>query len=197
TVPRAAILPWDEARWIHDEFYWGARLLREVYGREPRYAPDAPGVVTNEELLLVPDVLPMLVRLGVTRFGLVTGRNGPEVAWVLRRLNEGSGLRDGDPSSGVSWFESAHGRSPFRGIVSSDVYAKPDPRALAHAIRAVEARGAVYVGDTADDLAVVLRYRQELQLQDTSLPPVLAVMIAEGPTADVYRERGAAMQLPP
>lgn len=195
TVPASAIPPWDEARWIHDEFYWGATLLREVYGREPRYAPDAPGVVTNEELLLVPDVLPALVRMGITRFGLITGRNGPEVAWVLRHLTEGSGLREDDPGSVVGWFESAHGRSPFRGIVPSDVFSKPDPRALAHAVTTVEARGAVYVGDTADDLAVVLRYRGELQPQDASLPPVLAVMIAEGPTADVYRERGADILL--
>ncbi len=137
TVPESAILPWDEARWIHDEFYWGAKLLHEVYGREPKYAPDTPGVVTNEELLLVPDVLPALVRLGLTRFGLVTGRNGPEVAWVLRRLNEGTGLREDDVESSVGWFESEHGRSPFRGIVSSDIYAKPDPRALAHAVRTV------------------------------------------------------------
>ncbi|HEV8190803.1 MAG TPA: HAD family hydrolase [Ktedonobacterales bacterium] len=194
-VPESAIPPWDEARWIHDEFYWGAKLLREVYGREPRYAPDAPGVVVNEELLLAPNVLPALVRMGITRFGLITGRNGAEVAWVLRRLNEGSGLSEDDPTSEVGWFESTHGGSPFRGIVPSDVFTKPDPRALAHAVMSVEARGAVYVGDTADDLAVVLRYRSELRPQDTSLPPVLAVMIAEGPTADVYRERGADILL--
>jgi phosphoglycolate phosphatase-like HAD superfamily hydrolase len=194
-LPASAIPPWDQARWVHDEFYWGAKLLREVYGREPAYAPDAPGVVTNEELLLVPNVLPALVRLGITRFGLITGRNGPEVAWVLRRLIEGSGLREDDPESVVGWFESPHGRSPFRGIVPSDVFTKPDPRALAHAVAMVEARGAVYVGDTADDLAVVLRYRKALQPRDASLPPVLAVMIAEGPTADLYRERGADILL--
>jgi phosphoglycolate phosphatase-like HAD superfamily hydrolase len=190
TVPASAILPWDEARWVHDEFYWGASLLREVYAREPVYAPDAPGLVVNEVLLLAPDMLPTLVSMGITRFGLITGRNGPEVAWVLQRLTEGSGLSEDDPAD-VVWFESPHGRSPFRGIVPSDVYAKPDPRALAHAVKVVEARGAVYVGDTADDLAVVLRYRQELRPHDASLPPVLAVMIAEGSTADLYRERGA------
>ncbi len=194
-VPASAILPWDEARLIHDEFYWGANLLPQVYERESKYAPDAPGVVMNEELLLVPEVLPALVKMGITRFGLVTGRNGPEVAWVLRRLNEGTGLHEDDPDSEVGWFESLHGGSPFRGIVSADVFVKPDPRALAHGITNVQAHGAVYVGDTADDLAVVVRYRSELQAQDASLPPVLAVMIAEGTTADVYRERGADILL--
>ena len=75
------------------------------------------------------------------------------------------------------------------------MFVKPDPRALAHAVITVETHGAVYVGDTADDLAVVLRYRSELQSQDASLPPVLAIMIAEGATADVYRERGTDILL--
>ena len=191
TLPVTAIPDDDTARWAHDEFYWGAALAREQYGHEPRFAPDAPGFVHNEELLLDEGLLPALAARGIARFGLITGRVGAEVGWAVRRIADRCGLIEGAAPDGWEWHESEHGRSPFRSIVPATVYAKPDPRALVVAVRALDARAGLFVGDSADDLDLVLRYAGESRRDDPALPPVLAVMIATGEAAETYRERGA------
>lgn len=203
TVPASALPPAEVARWAHDEHYWGATLVNEHYSHAPVYAPKAPGLVHNEIPLLGPMTLPALVAAGLTRFGLITGRVGPEVRWVLHQLAHGCGLEEGAPPHGTTWYDSNFGRSPFAVVLSGESYTKPDPAALVAALRvlaaAAPARGpvsaAIYVGDTADDLDLVLRYRAEAQSHDVSLPPVLAVMVASGPEAEYYRERGADILL--
>jgi HAD superfamily phosphatase len=186
TFPASAIPAADVARWAEDEFYWGATLIQRHYGHTPRYAPEAAGFVHNEALLLPQDLLPTLLRAGVARLGLITGRVGPEVGWAISRLVAGSGLAvDG------AWRDGPGGPSPFAVIVSGEAYAKPDPAALAHAVRATGARGALFIGDTADDLDLVLRYRAELLPHDASLPPCVAVVIASREEAPIFAARGA------
>ncbi|MGZ3581176.1 MAG: HAD family hydrolase [Ktedonobacterales bacterium] len=196
TFPASAIPDDDMARWAHDEFYWGADLIRELFAREPQFAPEAEGFVHNEELLLGTEVLPALVAQGITKQGLITGRLGPEVGWAVTRLAGGCGLVEGVPPDGIPWYESEHGRSPFGCIVPSTTYAKPNPQALLHALARLESRAAFYVGDTADDLDLVLRYRREMHVRDASLPPVLAVVIASDDEARTYQERGADLIIP-
>jgi phosphoglycolate phosphatase-like HAD superfamily hydrolase len=71
------------------------------------------------------------------------------------------------------------------------MYVKPDPQALIYALETLNSRAAVYVGDTADDLDLVLRYRQNSQRTGETAVPVLAVCSAHAPEALVYQERGA------
>lgn len=190
TVPASAIPDDEVARWAHDEFYWGAALVRDIYDHTPQYAPEAEGFVHNEELLLDETLLPGLRRRGVTHLGLITGRVGPEVGRAVQTIVGGCGVVEGATGSGPVWFESEHGRSPFGCIVPATIFAKPDPRALENALEALGSRAAVYVGDTADDLDLVLRYRRESRADRPELPPVLAVAIASGRDAEEYRRRG-------
>jgi phosphoglycolate phosphatase-like HAD superfamily hydrolase len=195
TIPASAIPSAEVARWAEDEYYWGAALVRQHYGHEPIFATDAPGLVHGETMLLQPDLLPALIAAGISRFGLITGRVGPEITWVLSRLCEVSGLIEGAPPECASWADDGFGRSPFGVIVHGEMHQKPDPAALAHALRALGALGAIYVGDTRDDLHLVLRYRSQIAAFDPTLPPVLAVSIAEGDDATAYRDGGADIVL--
>jgi phosphoglycolate phosphatase-like HAD superfamily hydrolase len=195
TFPASAIPPADVARWAEDEFYWGAELIREHYGHIPQYAPEAAGFVRNEAVLLPAGLVQGLAVAGISHLGLITGRVGPEVGWAVRRLVAASGLDAAAPSP-FGWFGGPPVASPFGVIVSGERFTKPDPQALAYAVRAVGAAGGVYVGDTADDLDLVLRYRAELQLGDATLPPFLAAVVASGPEADVYAARGADIVIP-
>lgn len=185
TFPASAIPADDVARWAHDEFYWGAKLVDELYGHKPQYAPAATGFVHNEEMLIESDLLPALKQSGITRFGLITGRYGAEVTWALRKLSSVPGY------DALEQFESDFGLSPFKSIVPAMIYTKPDPRALRVAIEETGARGAFYVGDTADDLDLVLRYRAELAGTWHGAPPVLAIQVACGEDALTYQRRGA------
>ncbi|HEX6818883.1 MAG TPA: HAD family hydrolase [Ktedonobacterales bacterium] len=195
TVPASAIPDDQAARWAHDEFYWGASLVRELYGHEPVLAPEAEGFVHNEELLLREETLPALRHMGIAHFGLITGRVGPEVDWALRRLAASCGLPEGEPPDGATWYADTHGRSPFACVVPATIFAKPDPRALTHAIQAIGTSAGLYVGDTADDLDLVLRYQRERRAADLTLPPILAVAIAHGLEAETYAARGADLVL--
>ncbi|HZC05183.1 MAG TPA: HAD family hydrolase [Ktedonobacterales bacterium] len=182
-APASAIPDWDDARWTHDEFYWGAAMLRDLHGRAPRYTPDAPGLRQFERLLLTPETLTSLAALGLEKYGLITGRVSPEVEWALRML-----APDGEAAAVVG----AHGpeaHPPFGVIVPASLYTKPDPLALAHALRMLDARAAIYAGDTSDDLDLVLRYRAE-RLGDGA-PSTLAVSVASGAAVETFRQRGA------
>jgi phosphoglycolate phosphatase-like HAD superfamily hydrolase len=181
-MPTSTIPDPDVARWAHDEYYWGAALVRELYGHEPVYAPDAPGFVHNERLLLDAATVRALIEQGITRYGLVTGRWGPEVIWAARVIAEA--WRE---EQGALRYESAHGTTPFGAIIPSEEYVKPDPAALVAAMERLRSHGALYVGDTADDLDLVLRYRREVERP----LPTLAVCVAEGDTAAIFQARGA------
>ncbi len=170
---------------IHDEFYWGAALLRELVGRAPRYVLDAPGLVRNEEVLMPATLLETLAAQGIRRYALITGRVGAEVVWAVRMLQQHL------PSTSAQ-FPSAWGPSSFEHIVPGERIAKPDPAALALVTAHVQPRAGLYVGDTADDLGLVLNYRSAYGAEQ---PPFLAVMIASGPEAEIYRERGADLIL--
>jgi phosphoglycolate phosphatase-like HAD superfamily hydrolase len=149
--------------------------------------------VHNEKLLCTADLFSQLAQAGIDKFGLITGRAGAEVNWAVDRL--GAAAMDGHPDALVC-YESIFGRSPFGAIVSADMYVKPDPQALIYALETLGSRAAVYVGDTADDLDLVLRYRQNSKLTGKVAVPVLAVCIAQGEEALVYQERGADIVIP-
>ncbi|MEO7001388.1 MAG: hypothetical protein ABI068_06280 [Ktedonobacterales bacterium] len=225
TVPASAIPDLGVARWAHDECYWGADLVRDLYGHTPLYAPAAPGVVQNERMLLEPALLPALRVQGIRHFGVITGRIPPEVAYVLRRLTAASGLLEdelvsasdvqveriidvaGGAVGGVDAMAPppAFGRSPFSLILTGVHYSKPNPLALAHALRDLNAWAALYSGDTTDDLDLVLRYRaMEVNTANTTKTasigawgiPTLAVMVASDATAPTFEQRGADVILP-
>lgn len=189
TVPASALPDWDEARWVHDEFYWGAAMVRRLYGREPQFAPGAAGFASAEESLLAPETLPALAALGVTRYGVITGRISPEVEQALRIIA---------PAGEVAATAGPHGvasHPPFSVIVPASLHTKPDPQALVYALETLGSRAAVYSGDTGDDLTLTLRYRAEVLPHRPDLPAVLAVAIGDAAAADLFRARGADITL--
>lgn len=179
-TPASAQPTYELAQTVHDEFYWGAALLRELVHREPRYVLDAPGLVRNEEMLIPSTLLNQLADQGIRRSALITGRVGAEVTWAVRLLDQ--------TLNGSARFPSKWGPTPFERIVPGEEVAKPDPAALTLVARQLQTRAGFYVGDTADDLALVLNYRASAE---GTQPLFLAIMIASGPEADIYRQRGA------
>jgi HAD superfamily phosphatase len=155
---------------IYHEFYWGAAQFTKHFGHAPRYLPDAPGFVHREEMLFPPDLPARLREAGIEHLGMITGRVGPEVESALERMEAYSGQR---------WWDV---------VIPADVCPKPDPRALRLAIEAVGARGGLYVGDTADDLDLVLRYRAEKREDE---PEILAAMVVFEGEGRMYQQRGA------
>lgn len=171
-VPASALPDYTLIGEIYRELYWGATELRKRYGSAARYLPDFPGYVHNEVPLCPADFFARLRQMGIRHQGIITGRVGPEVDFALEMLEALSGER---------WWEV---------VVPADLAPKPDPRALRLALAALSdpVRAALYVGDTGDDLDLVLKYRATRQEGE---PPVLAVSLVYPEEVALYQQRGA------
>jgi len=155
---------------LYHEIYWGADEFTKRYGRAPRYLPNATGFVHREEILIPADLPIRLREAGIRHMGMITGRVGPEVDSALERLEAYSGER---------WWEV---------VISADICPKPDPRALRLAIESVGAEGGLYIGDTADDLDLILHYRTSKKRNE---PDMLAAMLVFEDEVATYQKRGA------
>jgi HAD superfamily phosphatase len=169
-TPATALPDYNLIGNLYHEIYWGAAEYTKRYGRTPRYLPDAPGFVHREEILIPADLPGRLREAGIRHMGMITGRVGPEVDSALERLEAYSGER---------WWEV---------VISADICPKPNPRALRLAIEAVGAAGGLYIGDTADDLDLVLHYRA---IKKENEPGMLAAMLVFEDEVATYKGRGA------
>ena len=173
-TPATAQLPYDIIGDIYHEYYWGASEYRRWFGHSPRYLPDCPGFVNNEQMLFPPDFFMRLRKTGIRHMGMITGRVGPEVDSALERMEAYCGER---------WWDV---------VIPADICPKPDPRAIRLAIEGMGAGvgGGMFIGDTGDDLDVVLNYRATKQEDE---PDMLAVMLAYQDEVALYQQRGADM----
>jgi HAD superfamily phosphatase len=171
-MPASAQLDYAVIGDIYHEFYWGADEIKKRYGYTPHYLPDFPGFVHNEEMNFPPDFFAKLRAAGIRHMGMITGRVGPEVEIALEMMEAHTGTR---------WWDV---------VISADICPKPDPRALQLAIAGIkgEVGGGLYIGDTGDDLDLVLNYQA---IKKTSEPDMLAAMLIHKHEVAIYRERGA------
>jgi phosphoglycolate phosphatase-like HAD superfamily hydrolase len=125
-------------------------------------------------MLFPPDFFMRLRKTGIRHMGMVTGRVGPEVDSALERIEAYCGER---------WWDV---------VIPADICPKPDPRAIRLAIESMGAGvgGGMYIGDTGDDLDVVLNYRATKQENE---PEILAVMLVHEDEVALYQQRGADM----
>src|SRR5258708_27600691 len=75
-------------------------------------------------------------------------------------------------------------------VITADICPKPDPRALQLAIARIkgEVGGGLYIGDTGDDLDLVLNYQA---IKKASEPDMLVAMLVLKHEVAIYQERGA------
>ncbi len=172
TFPISAIPDYVMIGELYRELYWGADELAKRYHIRARFLPEFRGFIHNEEMFCTPDFFARLRGLGIRHMGIITGRVGPEVDIALEMIEAHCGER---------WWEV---------VVPADVMPKPDPRALELAVAGLAGPcgGALYVGDTGDDLDVVLNYRAQ---RVASAPSILAVALVYPHEQTLYQQRGA------
>jgi phosphoglycolate phosphatase-like HAD superfamily hydrolase len=160
-------------REVFDEFYWGAERYRRTFGRPPAHV-SVSGYIRMERPLVSRDFFERLRRSGITKIGIATGRHEHEMPEPVEEL----GLA---------------GIVPDEAIVTSDEVRKPDPRVLQRAVDALGSEAGLFVGDTKDDLEMVLRWRKNGANETT---PFWAVMVApEKKEQEFYKEAGADVLL--
>ena len=172
-VPSDALPDYKEVRAVGEQLYWGPEGP-ELTSSPHLNAENTTGFCKEEQPLVTPKLFEELRRLGVSTFGIFTGRNRIETKHALRVLG----------------YEL---NSPFEVSLTSEEFLKPDPAALVHIARVLGTVRGIYVGDTRDDLQLVHAYAG---LEPKYPAEFISVMIADGSDADFYRSEGADLVLP-
>ncbi len=121
---------------LAQEAYGGTTACRRLYGFEP-VTLCQPGRWRAEVSLLSPE----MARIVASRAGIVTGRSAAEMALAFELLG---------------W------RLPDEQVAVSDnpAFDKPNPAKLAAILNRMQSRKALFVGDTRDDLELVMNIQQ-------------------------------------
>ncbi len=126
----------------YDAHYWGAELYPRIYDSQPVVA-HMPGFAHDERAFVAPDFFVRLRQAGVRQIGIITGRN----------RNEMRTTRAGLDFAGLLVEEA---------VFTDELGHKPDPALLEQAVATLQTSRALMVGDSLDDLRLVLNYRQRL-----------------------------------
>ena len=149
------------------EHYWGADQFQRAFSQAPAHY-HGPGYVRLEKSLVSEAYWDQLRAAGVQQLGLITGRNTVELHSALKTLN-------------------LERSNPFTFMLDSTQLRKPDPQALAVMLDTLAPSGALYIGDTGDDLKLVLNYRQYRPRG----VPCLAAIVAKAGQRELFQEAGA------
>lgn len=135
-VPSKALPDYAVVQAVFNEYYWGTDLVEARTGRPAHYLMEHRGYVWREAALIPQDFIARLRLVGVQRCAVLTGRNGVEAAMGLQML----ALEPG-----------------FDAVVTAEHGAKPDPGVIIPLLERLGSSHSIYVGDTRDDLELVLR----------------------------------------
>ncbi len=156
---------WEEIRGVFEELYNGTAAAVDRYGTTPRLHVTR-GLAENEPVLVRPTLFSALATLGIAKIGVVTGRNAADWEQVRHRLALPATVA----------------------VVTSDDGQKPDPLLLLRVVAALDARGALAVGDTLDDLRMAKAY---LRTPHAARCPVTPVVLCSPDEEAAYRAEGA------
>ena len=130
----------DAMQRYYDAHYWGASRYPAIYDTEP-VIDFEPGFAHAEHAAVSPDFFANLRQAGVRQVGIITGRNRNEMRTTRAGLDfDGLLVEDA--------------------VFTDELGHKPDPSLLERALHVLKPARALMVGDSLDDLRLVLNYRQ-------------------------------------
>ena len=141
-------LEFDIIQKSFDLVYWGHEAYARVWGTEPPLLPVQNGTWHQEVPLIADGVFAALRAAGIADMGIATGRSAVELQTVLQN----SDLTD---------------HIPVSAMCTADILTKPDPAVVrwclerlgyAEAEPRLSQVGALFCGDTRDDLQLALNY---------------------------------------
>ncbi len=130
----------DALQRYYDAHYWGADMYPAIYDTGP-VVVHRPGFARAEHAYAAPDFFYRLKALGVKNVGIITGRNRNEMRTPLAALDFAGLLRS-------------------HVILTHEMGQKPDPQLMVRAVEGLQASQVIMVGDSVDDLRLVIRYRE-------------------------------------
>lgn len=133
---------------VFDEMFYGSELYMQLYKMKPKFF-DGPGLIENDIVLLNGDLVEKLHGKFGKKIGIVTGRG---------RLSAGHSLKG-------LFNEFDLDNSKFLEDEPREM-AKPNPQSLISAIKGMNGRNSLYVGDSMED------YIMAQKADDSGIPTI-------------------------
>lgn len=129
---------------IFDELFYGPELFRKQNNLEPKYWAGGRPFIKNDRLTVSTTVMKKLNKMFDGNLAIVSGRSKLAAEYSLRPVMKYFNLD-------ACVFLEDEKRD----------YAKPNPYAIKHAMEIMNAKTAVYAGDSAEDLLMARRAEKE------------------------------------
>lgn len=120
---------------VFDEIFYGSELFRKQDHLEPKYRTAGRPLIKNDKLTVTARTMKKLNKMFKGNLAIVSGRSKLAAEYSLRPI--------------INYFNSD------ACVFLEDekrVYAKPHPFAIKHAMRVMNAKTAIYAGDSVEDL---------------------------------------------
>ena len=120
---------------VFDEIFYGPELFRKQDHLEPKYRTTGRPLIKNDKLTVTARTMKKLNKMFKGNLAIVSGRSKLAAEYSLRPI--------------INYFNSD------ACVFLEDekrVYAKPHPFAIKHAMRVMNAKTAIYAGDSVEDL---------------------------------------------
>jgi phosphoglycolate phosphatase-like HAD superfamily hydrolase len=128
---------------VFDELFYGPELFKRQNGLEPKYWK-GKALINNDVQVVAASTLRQLHELFGGRLAMVTGRSRVAADYSLKKLTRYFDL------DACVFLED-----------EKREYAKPNPYAIRRAMESMDAKSAVYSGDSAEDLLMARRAEKE------------------------------------
>jgi phosphoglycolate phosphatase-like HAD superfamily hydrolase len=159
---------------VFDEYFYGPYLFKKQHNSEPRYYFGSP-LIENDVLLVNDLTIKRISDHFDKRVGIVSGRSKVAANYSLKRLYE---YFDTD----ASIFLEDEKRE----------MAKPNPFALIKSITKMGVSNAFYVGDSAEDMFMVFKAREESPL-DVQLIGICPSNSRANQIRKLFKENGTSL----
>jgi beta-phosphoglucomutase-like phosphatase (HAD superfamily) len=158
---------------VFDELFYGPALFKKQNGVAPKYCKDARPLIDNDRLVVSTKTMKTLHEKFGGNLAIVSGRSRLAAEYSLKQV-----IKYFDIDACV--FLEDEKRE----------HAKPNPYAAKRAMKTMGAKGAVYCGDSAEDLLMARRAQEE-----TGLPIAFVGIYGFSPepakTLKLFKERDA------
>lgn len=129
---------------VFDEIFYGPDLFRKQDNLEPKYCTASRPLIKNDKVAVSTKTMNKLNKMFDGNLALVSGRSRLAAEYSLQSI--------------IKYFN--YDACVFLEDKRRE-YAKPNPYAIKHAMKVMDAKTAVYVGDSAEDLFMARRAEKE------------------------------------
>ena len=121
---------------VFDQLFFGPQLYKRLFGKESRFSEgeEKEGMISHDKVILSKPLLHTLQKEFGQKMALVTGRGIESISYSLKDM--------------MDYFDTKS--SAFLEDEPRDL-AKPNPASLIRAIRSMQSRNCLYVGDSMED----------------------------------------------